>query len=331
MPETFIPPESVAKQARIALRWKEKGLAKGAGTRVGWTRARQLADRKPVSLDTIKRIYSYLSRHEVDKKGKDFYNKLKPSKGKISYLNWGGDPAMKWVKSILNKIESKKEVAYSDKPVAWYGYRKVLNPLDIITWARNQGFTNVSNPDDLHVTFCYSKQPFNLPKRDLAKQRLDIIPDKTEYKVFGEDKDTHVIAFSSNQLLEYHNDLRDAGASYDFPEYIPHVSFSKEKTPLSNITPYTGKIILGKERFKEIDKSKSKPEMPVSDAEILAKALACKDTRFMVASESKVKPLDEKLWQKCVKKAQNTFDVWPSRYASYYAAKLYKDSGGKWK
>lgn len=109
--ETFIPPESVAKQARQALRWKEKGLDKGAGTPVGWARARQLADRKPVSLKTIRRIYSYLSRHAVDKQGKDFYNNRNPSKGRVMFAAWGSDAAFKWVKSILNKEDKKKEIA----------------------------------------------------------------------------------------------------------------------------------------------------------------------------------------------------------------------------
>ena len=66
MAETYTPTASMAAAARRALKWKEEGKATGAGTPVGWTRARQLVNRESLSLDTVKRMYSYFSRHEVD-------------------------------------------------------------------------------------------------------------------------------------------------------------------------------------------------------------------------------------------------------------------------
>lgn len=42
-------------------------------------------------------------------------------------------------------------------------------------------------------------------------------------------------------------------------------------------------------------------------------------------------PTDPKKWQKWVGKAKQKFDVYPSAYANGWAAKMYKDDGGKWK
>ena len=53
-------------------RLKEQGKAKGAGTAVGWTRAGQLARGETLSLSTVKRMYSFFSRHAVDKKATGF-------------------------------------------------------------------------------------------------------------------------------------------------------------------------------------------------------------------------------------------------------------------
>ena len=69
--EGYSPPAGARSAARRAIKFKEDGKAAGAGTAVGWTRARQLANGETLSLSTVKRMYSYFSRHEVDKKGKD--------------------------------------------------------------------------------------------------------------------------------------------------------------------------------------------------------------------------------------------------------------------
>lgn len=111
MADTYTPTSAMASAARRALKWKEEGKATGAGTPVGWTRARQLVNGEALSLDTVKRMYSFFSRHEVDKKGKDFYNDSNPSNGRIMWEAWGGDAGFAWSKRIVER-ESKK---------IWYG------------------------------------------------------------------------------------------------------------------------------------------------------------------------------------------------------------------
>ena len=107
--ESYTPTAGMQSAARRAIKLKEQGKAKGAGTIVGWTRAGQLARGENLSLSTVKRMYSFFSRHEVDKKGKDFNNAENPSNGKIMWLAWGGDAGFSWSRKIVNREKNMKK------------------------------------------------------------------------------------------------------------------------------------------------------------------------------------------------------------------------------
>jgi hypothetical protein len=107
--EGYKPTSGMQSAARRAIKLKEQGKAKGAGTIVGWTRAGQLARGETLSLSTVKRMYSYFSRHEVDKKGKDWNNTENPSNGKIMWLAWGGDAGFSWSRKIVNGEKNMKK------------------------------------------------------------------------------------------------------------------------------------------------------------------------------------------------------------------------------
>jgi hypothetical protein len=105
--EGYSPPAGARSAARRAIKFKEDGKATGAGTQVGWTRAGQLARGETLSLSTVKRMFSYFSRHEVDKKGKDWGNSANPSNGYIMWLAWGGDAGFSWSRGIVNREKDK--------------------------------------------------------------------------------------------------------------------------------------------------------------------------------------------------------------------------------
>ena len=105
--EGYSPSAGARSAARRAIKFKEDGKANGAGTSVGWTRAGQLARGETISLSTVKRMYSYFSRHEVDKKGKDWGNSANPSNGYIMWLAWGGDAGFSWSRGIVNREKDK--------------------------------------------------------------------------------------------------------------------------------------------------------------------------------------------------------------------------------
>jgi len=107
--EGYKPTAGMRSAARRAIKLKEQGKAKGAGTAVGWTRAGQLARGETLSLSTVKRMYSFFSRHEVDKKGKDWDNAENPSNGKIMWLAWGGDAGFSWSRKIVEREKNMKK------------------------------------------------------------------------------------------------------------------------------------------------------------------------------------------------------------------------------
>ena len=94
-------PQSVSNNAKRGIELNKKVNNKCA-TQVGKVRAQQLADRKPVSMETIKRMFSYLSRAEEYYKSGDT-----EACGYISYLLWGGKSAKSWAESKIKQDEKK--------------------------------------------------------------------------------------------------------------------------------------------------------------------------------------------------------------------------------
>jgi len=105
--DTYTPTSGMKAAARRALKWKEDGKATGAGTPVGWGRATDIVAGRAMSLSVVKRMYSFFSRHEVDKKGKDFNNTANPSNGRIMWDAWGGDAGFSWSRGISERMKDK--------------------------------------------------------------------------------------------------------------------------------------------------------------------------------------------------------------------------------
>jgi hypothetical protein len=75
-----------------------------------------------MSLDTVKRMYSFFSRHEVDKKGKGFFDGPEfPSNGRIMWDAWGGDAGFAWSRSIVEREKSKTEKVWQGSPFSIRG------------------------------------------------------------------------------------------------------------------------------------------------------------------------------------------------------------------
>ena len=132
--EGYKPTAGMQSAARRAIKLKEQGKAKGAGTMVGWTRAGQLSRGETLSLSTVKRMYSYFSRHEVDKKGKDWDNAENPSNGKIMWLAWGGDAGFSWSRKIVEREKNMKKSFTTDELVEEIKdiLEDAVNPVDTV-------------------------------------------------------------------------------------------------------------------------------------------------------------------------------------------------------
>ena len=88
----------VKNNAKRGIELNEKNGNKCA-TQTGKVRAQQLANGEAISVQTIKRMYSYLSRAET------YYDESDTSAcGTISYLLWGGKAALGWSRNKLREL-----------------------------------------------------------------------------------------------------------------------------------------------------------------------------------------------------------------------------------
>ena len=93
--------EGVRNNAKKVLEYVDRNGWGSCGTPVGKTRANQLAKGEPISIETIKRMYSYLSRHEKDLESSTSYG---DGCGKLMYDSWGGKAALGWSRNKLREL-----------------------------------------------------------------------------------------------------------------------------------------------------------------------------------------------------------------------------------
>lgn len=133
-------------------------------------------------------------------------------------------------------------------PQSLYVRRDVVNSAEIVRWAKSQGFTDIV--PDLHVTILYSRTPvdwFTMPTSWEEEIRLPKGGPRA-METFGE---AQVLLIASNFLKWRHDEMVGMGASHDFPDYAPHITISYGPKP-ENVSPYTGKIVLGPEIFEQV-------------------------------------------------------------------------------
>ena len=93
-------PDSAVNNAKRGIKLNEEVNNKCA-TDVGKQRAQDIANRRGLSFDTIKRTFSYLSRAE------EYYDPSDTKAcGTISYLLWGGKSMKSWCKRKISEIEN---------------------------------------------------------------------------------------------------------------------------------------------------------------------------------------------------------------------------------
>jgi len=95
-------PDSIKNNAKAVLKWVDENGWGSCGTSVGKQRANQIASGEALSMDTIKRMYSYLSRHSVDLDSSKGYG---DGCGKLMYDAWGGKSALSWAESKVKQSE----------------------------------------------------------------------------------------------------------------------------------------------------------------------------------------------------------------------------------
>lgn len=163
------------------------------------------------------------------------------------------------------------ELDNPSQPRSLYISRRLLNEGAVRAWAREQGFESALPAGDVHVTIAYSKEPVNWSA---------IEPDRDALAVQGGARSVHqfdggavVLTLESPELQRRWQELRDAGASWDYPDYRPHVTITYSGVPadLSAVEPYRGPLIFGPEEMEEVDPEGFDPDS--IEEEALLKAL----------------------------------------------------------
>lgn len=123
---SYKPTKGMKEEAQKGLDWRSE-FGRG-GTEVGIARARDIVNDKNLSESTVKRMYSFFSRHEVDKEGKGFTPDEDgfPSNGRIAWALWGGDPGFTWSKAIVERLKAEEERSYDEERQASEAIKKSL-------------------------------------------------------------------------------------------------------------------------------------------------------------------------------------------------------------
>jgi hypothetical protein len=101
------PTEEMARNASNALEVRRsKPQSERGMIAVGLARARDISNRVELSPDTVGRMVSFFSRHEVDKQGSTWDEK---GKGWQAWNGWGGDEGFAWAKRKVAELEREAE------------------------------------------------------------------------------------------------------------------------------------------------------------------------------------------------------------------------------
>lgn len=145
-------------------------------------------------------------------------------------------------------------------PRSLYVQRKLLNGAEFIRWAKAQGFEATTPADDLHVAIAFSRQPVDWMKVGESwtgdkDGELVIKPGGARLVEPLGDKGAVVLLFNSSELSWRHEEIKRAGASFDFDEYQPHVTITYQAPAgldLRKVEPYRGELRFGPEIFEEV-------------------------------------------------------------------------------
>lgn len=118
-------PQGIKDTAKRAKDWVEENGYGSCMTPVGKARLNQLANGEPISLETVKRMYSYLSRHKKDLESSKSYD---DGCGKLAYDAWGGEAGLSWSERIVNR----QEMGYDTKSLEPYVQTTGTTKMEVI-------------------------------------------------------------------------------------------------------------------------------------------------------------------------------------------------------
>ena len=102
-------PESAKNNAKKVLKWRDKHGDEVKGmTRIGWTRANQLAKGEALSRSTIARMSAFQRHKKNAEVSAEFKATPWKDKGYVAWLGWGGTSGINWASKKLQTIDKQK-------------------------------------------------------------------------------------------------------------------------------------------------------------------------------------------------------------------------------
>lgn len=175
-------------------------------------------------------------------------------------------------------------VNFSDREQSLYVRRNVLNGEAIRAHFRAQGIDPMTPAEEMHVTLAYSRTPVDWFKidpiwDDQRANQIDVPKGGARMmNLFGKSKkNVLVLQFSAATLSWRFQDFMNAGASWDWLDFSPHITISYDveqswgqdnskgiglqrewEEKLKALEPWQGEIILGPEIFETLTEDWSK-------------------------------------------------------------------------
>lgn len=195
------------------------------------------------------------------------------AKGNAKPALGGKQPGARGLPAKATPIPNKTATPAVKKTLvkSLYIARPLINAHEVIAWAKSQGFTDV--PNDLHVTQAYSRDPVDWGAVQVSSAILFV--EGGHRKVASFDDMAIVLVLNSDELRSRFGELQSYGASYDYADFVPHVTVSYGKITgsvetvskdadghdviemrartIADVEPYQGALIFGDEVWKAVD------------------------------------------------------------------------------
>lgn len=165
-----------------------------------------------------------------------------------------------------NILPFRRQATADAAPRTLYVSRKLKNAADLVAWAKSQGFTTTMPASEMHCTIAYSRAPIDWMKVAPTWQGEELKIDAGGPRIIEAFGKAIVLLFSSGDLQWRHREIGEAGATWDHPEYQPHVTFTYDPgdVDLAAVQAYNGPLVFGPEIFAEVDED-WKAKLPAAE------------------------------------------------------------------
>jgi hypothetical protein len=310
--------------------------------------ARKIANRRELDPEDVRKMHTYLHSHNNDSRDGD------PSNPSVSYINWllyGGEDGMKWANDRIERLRMmrtkpvatmKSGMTYREQP---WGTDNYSHPA--IAQSRQSSLQSLA-ASQMNDASQKAKAKINLSPpqgaRSAAERGLELRREfnrggtaigvaRARDLSNGKNMSPRTVRRMNSFFARHAVDKRPNWSDPSKPSngYIAHLLWGGDAG-----RSWAGKV------SRQLD-SQSKKDYPSyvfnsqndiyrhrNDGVWRAEMARQRRNSVSTSTKGKNKPTDSALWGRAIAEAKKRFRVYPSAYANGWAAKWYKEHGGKW-